>query len=342
MNSIYIAMTSLIVSFGSGFFTYFFTKKRDKEINKNEKEIENLRNELEIKKDEKNARQDYEYEARKRLYQKFDPLLFQFNELGENSLKRIRAFARESRNNKLIEWLSNSNGYYFTNSIYRLIAPLSVFKLMQEELTIYDMNLVPKIRTQYYIIKSISHTLSHDFKLANAEPRIPYDPHSESNSQMMDKTGRRTQGFVQGKLDQLVDIFIVQENINNVLRKRLISYGEFENLYPELRKSGKLNMAIELFSDFHPQTKPILWRILITQAILYNSILILNYKHSNDLEVSSPVTDFTYEEKMSYFDWRSKDQKRLIEERKILEPFIASVNYLKEDDHLRSMIEGKD
>ncbi len=126
INSIYVAITSLVISFITGIFTYIFTKRKDKEI-------ELLRQNIQKEKDEGDARRDYEYEAKKRLYQKFEPLLFQFNELGENSLKRIIGFARESNNGNLADWLYNTNGYYFVNSIYRIFAPLSIFKLMQED-----------------------------------------------------------------------------------------------------------------------------------------------------------------------------------------------------------------
>lgn len=77
------------------------------------------------------------------------------------------AFARESRNGKLNEWIYFTDGYYFKNSIYRFFAPLSIFKLMQEELTIFDMNLDIGIRDRYILIKSISHSLSYDFKFAD-------------------------------------------------------------------------------------------------------------------------------------------------------------------------------
>jgi hypothetical protein len=56
--------------------------------------LEKIKNDLEIKKDEQAARRDYEYEARKRLYQECEPILFQFVELSESALKRIYALAR--------------------------------------------------------------------------------------------------------------------------------------------------------------------------------------------------------------------------------------------------------
>ena len=324
-STIIIAIISLIASSINSYLAYKFNKKKDTDIAK-------LQNDLAIIKDEKNARRDYEYEAKKRLYQKFEPLLFQFNELGENTLKRVKAFSREAHNQKLEDWLSDTDGYYFKNSVYRIFAPLSIFKLIQEELTLFDLNLEPKIKNQYVMIKSLSHFLSHDFKFANAKPEIKYDPHSEYPFNISNKSGKRTQGIVQGRLDEIIDIFIIQENINNNLRRRVVRYGEFENMYPDIRKSGKLDIVIELFSDFHPATKPILWRILLAQAILYDSIIFLNNK-SNESNISNYIKWYTYQERFDYFDWRNKDEKKLISEEIVDEPFRAIKKYFEKDEN---------
>ena len=341
INSILVAVTSLIVSVVTAFVTYLFTKKRDIEINKNQKEIEELKSKLDKEKSERDARQDYEYDAKKRIYQKFEPLLFQFNELGENTLKRVKAFAREARNNYLDEWLSDTSGYYFKNSVYRIFAPLSVFKLMQEELTLFDLNLEPKIKNQYVMIKSISHFLSHDFKFADVEPKPKdkYDPHSKYPSNITNKSGRRTQGIVQGRLDQIIEIFIIQENSNNNPRRRVISYGEFENLYPEIRKSGKLDIVVELFSDFHPARKPILWRILLAQAILYNSIIDINSKPSGS-NILNYIKWYTYEKQFEFFDWRNEDEMKLISDEDVDEPFRAIKNYFENNENLKMLMNG--
>ncbi len=179
--------------------------------------------------------------------------------------------------------------------------------------------------------------MSYDFKLAKIEPNRPYDPHSEDSSTVIDKTGRRTQGIVRGKLDQILDLFIAQEVVNNTLRKRIISYGEFESQYPELRKLRKLDMAIELFTDFHPASKPILWRILIAQAILFNSILAIN-EVRNESKTSIPIIDFSYEQKLDSFDWRTGEEEAMISEEEILTPFIAAFNYFNKDNHLKKLI----
>jgi hypothetical protein len=54
---------------------------------------------------ERNARRDYEYDARKRLYSEIEPLLFQLFEALEESHYRVRSLARTSRNGNLPGWL---------------------------------------------------------------------------------------------------------------------------------------------------------------------------------------------------------------------------------------------
>jgi len=53
---------------------------------KNQKDLETLKSELADERAESDARRDYEYDARKRLYEECEPLLFQLIELSENAL----------------------------------------------------------------------------------------------------------------------------------------------------------------------------------------------------------------------------------------------------------------
>ena len=137
---------------------------------------------------EEKALRDYQYEARKRLYEEFEPLLFQFNELSESALRRILAFVREAKEGNLVPWLSSIDGYYMKNTIYRLLAPLAVFRLMQNRLTLFDLNLDTCIKVQYLLIKALYHTFSNDFKLAKSEPCLPYDPHKIADYETANKS----------------------------------------------------------------------------------------------------------------------------------------------------------
>ncbi len=332
INSIFIAVSSLIVSGLTALLTFLFTRKKDREI-------EELKNNLGINKDEKSARRAYEYESKKRIYQKFEPLLFQFNELAGDASRRIAGFSREAKKENLITWLSSTEGYYFKNSIYRLFSPLAIFKLMQNELTLVDLNLEPNIRVQYMLIKALYHTFSDDFQLAKSEPKLEYDPYSISNYEM-DNNYKGMQGIFQGSLDQLVDLFIIQETVDNNLRKRIISFGEFENKHNEIKTSRTFQNVIELFSDFHPETKPVLWRILLAQFHIYKAIMLINNNSISEKEFKTPLKILSNSERLLFFDWRSGNDNIVNTTPKVIEePYIAIRNYFKMNEYVSKLVD---
>jgi hypothetical protein len=139
--AIIVAVISLISSLVITIVNYIFNNKR-------EKEIEELRNKFVLQKDEETAIRDYQYEARKRLYQEFEPLLFQLIEHSDSALFRIKKLASAARDGDLgIDggWLSGP-GYFTASTIYRLLLPLAIFRLMQRKLTIFDLDLVPSYK----------------------------------------------------------------------------------------------------------------------------------------------------------------------------------------------------
>jgi len=148
---------------------------------KHSEKISELESKLATKRDKETARREYEYDARKKLYEAYEPLLFQFNELAENALRRVIALARASRQGKLEEnsgWLSTS-GYYLDNTMYRLLIPLATFNLMQKKLTMFDLKLNHFFHQQYLLAKLLYHTFAHDIRLASFDPEIKnYDPNS--------------------------------------------------------------------------------------------------------------------------------------------------------------------
>ena len=147
-------------------------------------ELEKLKGKLAIEKDEQGAIRDYEYEARKRMYQEFEPILFLLVEHSESAIFRIFEIARAGRNGKLepnVGWFGgNGEGYIFSSTIYRLLLPLAVFRLMQRKLTIYDLDLVSSYKIQYLLSKQLYTSFSRDFDLAEYQPVLDYNPYKAS------------------------------------------------------------------------------------------------------------------------------------------------------------------
>ena len=46
---------------------------------------------------------------------------------------------------------------------------------------------------------------------------------------------KRNQGIFQGDVEKVLDLFVIQETLNGHFKKRVRSYGEFENLFTNSR-----------------------------------------------------------------------------------------------------------
>jgi hypothetical protein len=339
-----VAIITAGISASISILSIYLTKKNDVTLEK-------LKSKLEIERAEHDARRDYEYEARKRLYQECEPILFQFSELSESALRRIYALARNAKEGNLGPdryWLSTDH-YFIRSTIYRLIAPMTAFKLLQHRLTNIDLKLDQSINIQYILAKILYYTFSSSPDLARSDPAIPYDPDqigAESKGlEESTKKERRAkypekfwlQGLKVGTIDILAETLILSEkdssNNNNF---RIKSFGEFEQQFFKKREhaaSHESNNTFEvfftIFSYFHPRTRPVLWRVLITQAYLYNAIK--NIRNSEEKFTISTIDEFVklfeIDKVKSKCDWIQSHEVVSDEEFNI--PFKAAENYLK-------------
>jgi hypothetical protein len=296
---IWVAIVALVSSVASAVISAIFTRK-------NEVRVKHLENKLAIERAAEDARRDYEYEARKRLYQECEPILFQFAEFSESALRRIYALARNARDGNLGPeryWLSTDH-YFMRSTIYRLLAPMAAFKLLRHRLTSIDLKLDQSINIQYGLAKILYYTFSSSQDLARSEPAIPYDP-QQIDPQLKDvseseRKANRTrypqkywlQGLKVGTLDILAERLI---SINNGKNPRVKSFGEFEQEFfrepsghssSTLAENNSFEIFFTLFSYFHPGTRPVLWRVLITQAYLYNAIINIRSNNGNSIKTN--------------------------------------------------------
>jgi hypothetical protein len=336
-----VAIITAGISAGISILSIYLTKKNDVTLEK-------LKSKLEIEKAEHDARRDYEYEARKRLYQECEPILFQFAELSESALRRIYALARNAKEGNLGPeryWLSTDH-YFIRSTIYRLIAPMAAFKLLQHRLTNIDLKLDRSINIQYILAKILYYTFSSSPDLARNDPAIPYDPDQiGAESKDLEESTKRErrvkypekfwlQGLKVGTIDILAETLIVSEKggDNN---SRIKSFGEFEQQF--FKKSDNIvsqnnnifEVFFTIFSYFHPRTRPVLWRVLITQAYLYNAIKNI---HNTEEEFNFSNYDklvklFEIENVKSKCKWIQPHEVVTDEEFNI--PFKAAENYLK-------------
>jgi hypothetical protein len=284
---------------------------------------------------ERDARRDYVYEARKRLYEEFQPLLFQLIELCESARNRILNLAESSRAGHLGPdtpgWLDGT-GYYLNSTTHRLLAPLVLVRLAQRRLTLVDLSVDPQVRFQYAIAKQLRATWTESWELAESEPAIPYDPHNPQWPRLA-RTEPQVyyrQHVVAGYLDKAIDALIVRDDTID----RCMTYGEFEDAMNEPRAPlrDRAEDFAALFDGFHPQIRPVLWRTLLAQAHIYEA-LIRSFDTADPVDEAEPVGVAPAEvfrgEDISLFDWRTAESEVSFDEA-VTQPMTAVRRFLRE------------
>jgi hypothetical protein len=275
----------------------------------------------------KQSRLDYEYEARKRLYHECEPLIFELLEFSENAADRIRSLARTARQGNLPAWLAEGE-YYSASTMYYLLAPIAVYKLMRRRLTVIDLTLDTNIATHYTLAKQLAWTFTEDFSLAwglNVHP-LEYDPHNPEWKTLrgVDEAKHWRQGLPYGRLDNAVEAMIVRDHEPDG-SLRLRSFGEFETA---LHKADSVvcetfTIVRDIFTGFHPAKRPVLWRILIAQAHIYSSIVEFHRDHAVDVLLIHGIA--STDRQQYYWERMPNESSRM----KMEEPFTIADAYFR-------------
>ena len=278
---------------------------------------------------ENQARRDYEYDARKRLYTECEPLLFRLSEASENALHRIYSLARTARMGDLgpkqPSWL-DSPSYYMSSTIYNLLVPLVIFRLLQDKLTLVDLTVDSCISTQYLIAKSLYISFTEPFVLANKPPILEYKPFIENwevERIAMPET-HWSQGLTLGSLDVAIEGMINRRSDDI---DRCMTFGEFEASFrDDLQGDGPtFGHFVDILRSFHPARRPVLWRILVVQAHLYAKLMEVSVHRGVTVFITDIPIDFSGDD-MASLNWRQPGEDQC--EDAILEPVQVAKDYL--------------
>jgi hypothetical protein len=249
-----------------------------------------------------NARLDYEYEARKDLYKTAEPLLFRFNEQCQELVYRVLSLARTARIGHIgseHSWLAGP-GYYMNSTVYTLVAPLATFRLLQRRMTAVDVGLDESIGWRYYVARAIYPMLSEHHDLATLmSPEFGYDPNTEDVELIARSPERyRRQGVGGQMLDAAAEALLV-DGESGVTRVK--TFSEFDSELGDDPYDSAFAPVYEIFEDFHPRTRPVLWCVLVTQAHLCALYIAkasrtVPWGNTDDFDISKRTVDF---------DWRS-------------------------------------
>jgi hypothetical protein len=292
---------------------------------RNDAQLEELKTALGNEQAERNAQRDYRYDAIKRLYSDLQPLLFQLSELCDSAYLHTRGLARTARDGKLgtgaDSWLKDP--YYLLSTVYRVLVPVAVVSLMQRRLTFVDLSVDDELGQQYRFGRALVGTWNSGFDIAGKDPKLEYRPHHPEAAARIarqpDVYG--LQHLFAGQVDAAVSCLVVPDP-DGRLRHR--TYGEFEEEHRKAAARDRVASAVELFSTFHPRTHPVLWRMLVVQALLYRGIA---RTFGEAVGVVVTPSQALPAEEQSRFDWRDPKAKET-EEQAVEIPFRAARHYL--------------
>jgi hypothetical protein len=137
------------------------------------RELEQLKADLAGKAAARQAKLEYEYKARLRLYESLGPSLFQLLELADYALNRIKNLTNPAVWAELAQGEENppspsgrppmaEGKYEMVSTLYGLFAPLVVIRCMSRRLTMLDLSLEPLIGFQYHLASRIYGSFKDD------------------------------------------------------------------------------------------------------------------------------------------------------------------------------------
>lgn len=251
-------------------------------------EVERLKASLARDQSHIDARLDYEFDARKRLYLEVAPLLFQLTELADAARLELRRMfdpnhwrrlgMSDHARERLLErgWIGSVE-YDTVYAAYSFLAPLGIYRLIQHRLTTIDLSLDRVAYTQWCLLRAVYEAHFNDTLLSSVEPALDYDPRVLNWRHLRrDNPAKHWwQGVTHGRLDTAIDCIVAtrQDGVS-----RLITFGEFEHLFKQAASTEghPLEKPIGAFAnalfDFKPLDRPVYCRVLAVQCALFEAI----------------------------------------------------------------------
>ena len=300
------------------------------------------------------ARREYEYEARKRLYRELEPLIFNLVEHSENAYSHIIELANMARSGTLNVNLSmtadsKDDNYYLKATIYKLLLPMAVFRLMQRSLTLYDLQLEDYFRLQYILAKCLYYSCADDYYIALGSQdkddheqclmcAFPgYFKHPEEKKEGISPPNHivcNKLGINQGVIDNLANSSIKFDENDKIYR--VLTFEEFEEKFfgKEHKKTTPSMLRVcEIFSRMDPNKMDnyplyvLVWRIWILHAGVYRIMKeLVTEKHSfqqhlksdkyngnriDKADIIEHINHFFEKEEVNKFRWVMEDENHV-------------------------------
>ncbi len=229
-----------------------------------------VQSELDEERDVRKARRDYEYEARKRLYSAYEPIKFQLIDLIGQALRRISMLS-------LVAPETGSPPQ--TATVYEILAPAALVRMLDRNLTLADMYLEPQVSIEYGLMKAAYRVLADSSSIGSIYTELSGD-HIDIRDEELQPC----------QVDEAADALLggtandLKTGAATDLPGSLLTFSQFRTVLADIDvrhdKPG-LSSITALLDDFTPARRPIFWRALVTQVLLYGCYL--------DLVLRSPL-----------------------------------------------------
>lgn len=233
------SIVALVSGFLSSWLTYRYVKRQ--EIIDQATLQGEVRKEVEAFLGDRSAEREYNLEARKRLYQAIGPLRFQLVIACRDATSRVAYHGRHHRGAMTI------SSYYGRNTLYRLLRPLAIAELVEQQITYADFSVDPTAiellrfkRAAYMSLKDNEAILGH--------------PNADWSDQI--------EHLFTGTLNRLANsLKIPDENAGN--KRRPMYFHEFEDFMRDSKNQTHFTPLIKILHGFTITDKPIFWARLV-------------------------------------------------------------------------------
>ena len=223
---------------------------------------------LEEKRAESDAWRAYEFEARKHLYDVYEPLRVRLLACTDNAVSQIVDIVGRPLTGDTTE---SSPGYGLKAAMYYLLARLVVARMIERQLTLVDLGLDERIHSEFVLAQAICRTVADEAHAAQIAPVLPYSPYVPGWREKREECPQRfrRQGLPLGRLNTALDLLHIARPGGP---ETLMTFGEFEPLVDSLDMADLRTgpgAARDLIVDFDPISRPVLWRVFVIQSLLY-------------------------------------------------------------------------
>ncbi|MFE5923916.1 hypothetical protein [Streptomyces sp. NPDC056468] len=244
------------------------------------RELEIVKSTLGRESAEEEARRTYQYEAKRRIYAECEPIVLKLAQSCDYTADRILSLTDIRRWNELQATRDTKSFWMLSKSseiislAHALLEPLALYTLLSEKTTLVDLSFDSRLEEIYRLAQAAYRVHQDDYTIAGIEPNLAYDPVVPGwrDKRLQNPATYWWQGMTRVRLDPAVELCVHRD------AGRITTIAEFEKRYLELyeapddSRSKSLGLFCNPLYNFRIEDRPVYWRMLMCQLLIYRRI----------------------------------------------------------------------